>query len=61
MKDGDACYVDLDGDGKITADDMTRDLGWTDDPQWVAGLNMGVAWRASSSLCSGQALGALAV
>lgn len=45
MKDGDACYVDLDGDGKITADDMTRDLGWTDDPQWVAGLNMGVAWR----------------
>ncbi len=45
MKDGDACYVDLDGDGKITPNDMTRDLGWTDDPQWVAGLNIGVAWK----------------
>ena len=24
---------------------MTRDLGWTDDPQWLAGLNMGVQWK----------------
>lgn len=45
MKDGDACYVDLDGNGYIDANDMTRDLGWTDDPQWVAGLNAGFAWK----------------
>lgn len=24
---------------------MTRDLGYTDDPQWVAGLNMGVQFK----------------
>ncbi len=45
LQDGDAVYVDLDGDGKITANDMTRELGWTDDPQWVSGLNMGFAWK----------------
>lgn len=45
MKNGDACYVDLDGNGYIDANDMTRDLGWTDDPQWVAGLNAGFAWK----------------
>lgn len=45
MKPGDAVYVDLDGNGKIDADDMTRDLGYTDDPQWVAGLNMGVQFK----------------
>ncbi len=42
---GDACYVDLDGDGKITPNDKTRDLGYTDDPQWVAGLNLGATYR----------------
>jgi TonB-linked SusC/RagA family outer membrane protein len=45
LVDGDAVYVDLDGDGKITANDMTRDLGYTDDPRWVAGLNLGVVWK----------------
>lgn len=45
LKDGDAVYVDLDGDGKITPNDMTRALGYTDDPQYVAGLNFGVVWK----------------
>lgn len=42
---GDACYVDLDGDGKITPNDKTRDLGYTDDPQFVAGLNLGASYK----------------
>ncbi|MCM1021798.1 MAG: TonB-dependent receptor [Muribaculum sp.] len=45
LKNGDAVYVDLDGDGKITPDDRTRALGYTDDPQYVAGLNFGVVWK----------------
>lgn len=45
MNAGDACYVDLDGDGKITPNDMTRDLGYTDDPKYVAGLNLGASWK----------------
>ncbi len=45
LHDGDAVYVDLDKNGVIDANDKTRDLGWTDDPQWVAGLNMGVQWK----------------
>lgn len=45
MHDGDACYVDLDGNGIIDGNDKTRDLGWTDDPQWISGLNLGVAWK----------------
>lgn len=45
LKDGDAVYVDLDHSGQIDANDMTRDLGWTDDPQWVGGLNMGVQYK----------------
>ncbi len=45
LKDGDACYVDLDGNGIIDPNDKTRDLGWTDDPQYIAGLNLGVAWK----------------
>ncbi len=45
LKDGDAVFVDLDGDGKITPDDRTRDLGRTDDPTYMFGLNMGCSWK----------------
>lgn len=45
LKDGDAVFVDLDGDGKITGNDMTRQLGYTDDPQYVLGLNAGFSWK----------------
>ena len=45
LKEGDAVFVDLDGNGIINEDDKTRDLGYTDDPQYVAGLNAGFAWK----------------
>ena len=45
LKDGDAVFVDLDGNGIINEDDKTRDLGYTDDPQYIAGLNAGFAWK----------------
>ncbi len=32
IQPGDAAYVDLNHDGKIDQNDMTRDLGYTDDP-----------------------------
>ncbi len=45
LKNGDATYVDLNGDGKITTDDMSRDFGFTDDPEYMMGLNMGFSWK----------------
>lgn len=45
LKDGDAVFVDLDGNGVINGDDMTRQLGYTDDPQYVLGINAGITWR----------------
>jgi hypothetical protein len=38
-------FVDLDGNGIINEDDKTRELGYTDDPQYIAGLNAGFAWK----------------
>lgn len=46
LKDGDAVFVDLNGDGVITPDDCTRDLGHTDDPTYIFGLNMGFSWKS---------------
>lgn len=45
LKPGDAVFVDLDGDGRITDNDMTRELGFTDDPEYLIGLNSGLKWR----------------
>lgn len=42
---GDATYVDLNGDGVIDANDFSRELGYTDDPEFTAGLNMGFTWK----------------
>lgn len=42
---GDCVYVDLDGDGKIDQNDMTRDNGYTDDPEYMAGLNLGFNYK----------------
>lgn len=43
---GDAVYVDLNGDGVINGDDVSRELGtYTDDPEFTAGLNMGLQWK----------------
>lgn len=45
LKPGDAVFVDLDGDGKVDANDMTRTLGFTDDPEYIAGLSFGFAYK----------------
>ena len=45
LKDGDAVFVDLDGNGYIDQNDKTRDLGFTDDPQYVLGINAGFNWK----------------
>lgn len=45
LRPGDCVYIDLDGNGKIDANDMTRELGYTDDPKYIAGLNMGFTWK----------------
>ncbi len=45
LKDGDAVYVDLDENGVIDGNDMTRRLGNTDDPQFLLGVNAGFSWN----------------
>ena len=42
---GDCVYVDLDGNGYIDPNDMSRDYGYTDDPQYIAGLNLGFYYK----------------
>ena len=41
---GDAVYVDLNKDGVIDNDDVTK-LGFTDTPEYVVGANMGFSWK----------------
>ncbi len=45
---GDPIYVDLNGDGKIDSNDYSLELGKTDDPRFIAGLNFGFGWRGIS-------------
>ncbi len=45
LQDGDAVFVDLDGNGIIDENDKTRTLGYTNDPEYIAGLNMGFSWK----------------
>ena len=45
LQPGDCVYVDLDKDGKIDENDMTRDLGYTDDPEYMAGLTFGFNYK----------------
>ena len=45
LQPGDCVYVDLDGDGKIDENDMTRDNGFTDDPKYMAGLTLGFNYK----------------
>ena len=42
---GDCVYIDLDGDGKIDPNDKTRDNGYTDDPEYMAGLTLGFNYK----------------
>ncbi|MDE6521304.1 MAG: TonB-dependent receptor [Muribaculaceae bacterium] len=48
LNPGDPIYVDLNGDGKIDGNDESRDFGKTDDPRFIAGLNLGGSWRGLS-------------
>lgn len=45
LQPGDAVYVDLDGNGIIDSDDMSRDYGFTDDPEYMGGINLGFNWK----------------
>lgn len=45
LQNGDCVYVDLDGDGAITTDDKSRAFGFTDDPEYQMGVNMGFSWK----------------
>lgn len=45
LEDGDAVYVDLDGNRVIDANDASRDYGYTDDPQYMIGVNCGFSWK----------------
>lgn len=44
LSPGDAIYHDLNADGKLDGNDATRDIGYTDVPEWTAGLNAGFKW-----------------
>lgn len=46
LKSGDAVYVDLNKDGVIDGKDSSRDIkSYTDDPEYVIGLNLGFSWK----------------
>ncbi|MBR6287265.1 MAG: TonB-dependent receptor [Bacteroidaceae bacterium] len=45
LKPGDCVYVDLNGDGKIDGSDQSRDYGYTDDPEYMAGFTFGFTWK----------------
>ena len=45
LQPGDCVFVDLDKNGKIDTNDMTRDIGYTDDPEYMAGLTFGFNWK----------------
>jgi len=45
LENGDAVYVDLDGNGVIDDNDKSRELSYTDDPEYMAGLNAGLSWK----------------
>ncbi|MBP9506853.1 MAG: TonB-dependent receptor [Bacteroides sp.] len=42
---GDCVYVDLNNDGNLNGDDATRNMGFTDTPEYTAGLNLGFNWK----------------
>lgn len=45
LKPGDCVFVDLDKNGYIDGNDASRELGYTDDPEYVAGLSFGFQWK----------------
>lgn len=45
LQNGDAVYLDLDGNRVIDSNDMSRDYGYTDDPEYMIGINFGFSWK----------------
>ena len=48
LQPGDCVFIDLDKNGVIDANDQTRGLGYTDDPEYMVGLNFGFSWKGLS-------------
>ena len=48
LEPGDCVYVDLNGDGTVSSKDECYGYGYTDDPQYIAGLNIGFQWKGLS-------------
>ncbi|MDO4164166.1 MAG: TonB-dependent receptor [Bacteroides sp.] len=42
---GDCIYVDLDNNGYIDSNDMSKELIYTEDPEYTVGMNFGFAWK----------------
>lgn len=51
LQPGDCVYVDLDKNGVIDEGDMSRDYGFTDDPEYMAGVTLGFAWKRLTFNC----------
>lgn len=45
LQNGDAVYIDLNGDRKIDSNDMSYDYGFTDDPEYMVGIQLGFNWK----------------
>lgn len=45
LKPGDCVYVDLDHNGVINSDDCSRELAYTEDPEYTLGLQLGFRWK----------------
>lgn len=45
MRDGDAVFMDLNGDRIIDNNDMSYDYGYTDDPEYMIGVNLGFTYK----------------
>ena len=45
MQNGDAVFMDLNGDRLIDNNDMSYDYGYTDDPEYMVGVNLGFVYK----------------
>ena len=45
LQNGDAVYLDLNGDRVIDPNDASYDYGHTDDPEYMIGVNLGFSWK----------------
>ncbi len=48
LQPGDCIYADLNGDGTVDSKDFSYSYGYTDDPEYLAGLNLGFQWKGLS-------------